>query len=127
MRKFKAIIIILCIFSLTGCATFIHGDSQYVEIDSVPQGATLYIDGNYFTTPAQVLLKRGHHIHEYQILVQKEGYKPAYAKIEQRLTGWLWGDIFWFIIPGILVDTINGAAFNLKPQEITVTLEESAK
>ena len=74
MRRFKAIIVILSIFFISGCATIMHGDSQYVEINSVPEGASLYIDGNYFTTPAAVLLKRGHHFHEYQLLVEKEGY-----------------------------------------------------
>lgn len=127
MIRGTIIIILATSFLLSGCATIMHGNSQYVEINSVPEGATAYIDGNYYTTPADVLLKRGHHMHEYQILVQKEGFKPGYATIEQRLSGWLWGDIVWFVIPGILVDAITGAAFNLHPAQITVELEESAK
>lgn len=104
-----------------------HGDSQYIKINSVPNGATAYIEGNYFITPAKVLLKRGYPMHEYQIVVQKEGFKPGYAKIEQKLSGWLWGDIIWGIIPGIAVDAITGAAFDLYPEQITVNLEGSVK
>lgn len=104
-----------------------HGDSQYVEINSVPAGATAYVGGNYFITPAKVLLKRGYPAQEYQILFQKEGFKPGYAKIGQKLSGWLWGDIIWGIIPGITVDAITGGAFDLYPQQISVNLQESAK
>lgn len=121
------IIIGVAIFFLSGCATIMHGDSQYVEINSVPSGATAHIEGNYFITPAKILLKRGYSLHEYQILVQKEGFKPGYAKISQKLSSWLWGDIIWGIIPGITVDAITGAAFDLTPKQITVNLEESAK
>jgi hypothetical protein len=123
----KNLTIIITLFFLSGCATIMHGDSQYIEINSEPQAATAYVDGNYFTTPATVLLKRGHHIHKYQIRVQKEGYKPAYATVELRLSKWLWGDIIWLVVPGVLVDAITGAAFNLYPSQITVRLEESAK
>lgn len=104
-----------------------HGDSQYVEINSQLSGASAYIEGNYFITPAKVLLKRGYPMHEYQILVQKEGYKPGYAKIYQKLSGWLWADIIWGIIPGITIDAITGAAFDLVPKQITVNLEGSTK
>ena len=127
MRRFSLIIVDLAIFFLSGCATIMHGDSQYVQIKSVPSGATAYIEGNYFITPAKVLLKRGLPTHEYQVLVEKEGYKPGYGKIGQKLSGWLWGDIIWGIIPGITVDAITGAAFDLEPTQITITLEERAK
>jgi len=112
---------------LAGCATIVHGNSQYVEIDSQPQGATAYVGGNYFITPAKVLLKRGYPMQDQQVLVQKEGYKPGYATISQSLSGWLWGDIIWGILPGLAVDAITGAAFNLHPAKIVVQLEPSAK
>jgi len=123
----RIIIVFLGLCFLSSCATIMHGDSQYVEVNSTPSGATAYIEGNSFLTPARILLKRGYPAHEYQILVQKEGFKPAYAKIEQNLSAWLWGDIIWGIIPGIVVDTITGAAFELYPDKISVQLEESAK
>lgn len=110
-----------------GCATIVHGNSQYVQIDSIPPGAQAFVDGVYITTPGKVLLKRGYPTQEHQIVVQKEGYKPAYATISQTLSGWLWGDLFWGILPGITVDIVTGAAFNLYPSKVTITLEPSAK
>lgn len=117
------------VFMLSGCATIMHGDSQYVNIDTDPKDASIQIQGQggRFTAPARILLKRGYPMQEYQILVEKEGYKPGYAKITQKLSAWLWGDIIWGIIPGIAIDMITGAAFDLKPAEITVELEESIK
>lgn len=128
--RFKAIYLVFalfCLFLLNGCATIVHGDSQYIEVDSKPAGASAYINGSYFITPAKVLLKRGYPTYEYQVLVQKEGYKPGYARITQRLSGWLWGDIFWGILPGLVVDSLTGGGFNLIPARIEVVLEPSAK
>lgn len=126
-RMIKNIIIFLPLLLFSGCATIIHGDSQYVNIDSSPQGATVFIEGNSFITPAKVLLKRGYPLKEYQLMLQKAGYKPGYAKIEQRSSGWLWLNILNGIIPGITVDFITGAAFDLVPSEVRVILEESVK
>ncbi|MFC1804769.1 PEGA domain-containing protein [Candidatus Omnitrophota bacterium] len=127
MSKMTKYLVIVCaVLLLSGCATIMHGDSQYVEIDSYPQGATAYIDGTYHVTPAKVLLKRGHPMKDYTILLEKEGYKPGYAKVEQKLSAWLWGDIVWAIVPGVAVDLLTGGAFKLRPQRVTVELEESA-
>jgi hypothetical protein len=123
----KIITALACLLSIGGCATIMHGDSQEVEISSIPAGAVAYIEGNSFITPARVRLKRGYPLQEQQILFQKEGFKPAYAKIEQKLSGWLWGDIIWGILPGLAVDAITGAAFDLHPTQITAILETSAK
>jgi hypothetical protein len=128
MRKkgILSMIIILTIF-VSGCATIMHGRSQYVQVDSVPSGASVYVEGNTFITPAKILLKRGAPMHEYQLLLQKEGFKPGYAKIGQKPSGWLWGDILWGIIPGITVDFLTGAAFDLYPHQVSVNLEQSVK
>ena len=41
----------------TGCAT-IRGDKQKMTIETDPAGANLVVDGQKFTTPAEVVLKR---------------------------------------------------------------------
>lgn len=127
MFKIFNLILLGLTFFLSGCATFIHGDSQYISINSNPAGASVYIEGATFITPAKVLLKRGYPMKDFQLLFQKEGYKPGYAKIEQKSSGWLWLNVLNGMIPGATVDFITGGAFNLYPTEIVVTLEESAK
>lgn len=123
----KSLIILVLVVFLSGCATIMNGDSQFVRINSQPEGAKVFVAGNYFITPAEVLLKRGYPMHEYQLLFEKEGYKPGYARIEQRLSKWLWGDIIYAVIPGVAVDFITGGAFKLYPKEISVKLEPSVK
>ena len=118
---------VLSLLLCSGCATIMHGTYQYVEIKSQPAAATAFVNGEAVITPAKVLLKRGFPTQEYQVLLEKDGYKPGYAKINQKLSGWLWGDIIWGILPGIAVDALSGAAFDLYPKQVMVNLEESAK
>lgn len=104
-----------------------HGDSQYVVINSQPPGATIQVAGRHFITPTRVLLKRGLPKDARQVIVEKEGFKPVYAEFNRKYSPWLWGDIMWGIIPGIAVDTLTGGAFDLYPQQLVVQLQESAK
>src|SRR3954452_15240865 len=59
-------------FLATGCAT-IRGDKQKMTISSDPSAARLTVDGQQYTTPAQVVLKRKD---VHRITVEKDGYQP---------------------------------------------------
>lgn len=126
LKIFKVILLGYVLF-LSGCATLVNSGSQYVNINSDPKGASVYIEGKTYITPTKVFLKRGLPMKEYQLLFEKQGYKPAYAKIEQTISGWVWLNILNGLIPGMTIDFITGGAFNLIPVDITVTLEKSAK
>ena len=123
----RKIIVLAGVLLLSGCATIMHGDSQYIVINSQPSEARIRVAGKSYITPTRVLFKRGLPIQEYQILAEKEGSRPATAKINRRYSSWLWGDILWGVIPGIAIDTLTGAAFDLYPDQLTVNLQESAK
>jgi hypothetical protein len=67
----------------TGCAT-IRGDKQKMTIETEPPGANLVVDGQKYTTPAQVELKRKE---THRIAVEKEGYRPIAFNLESTWDG----------------------------------------
>src|SRR4051794_28966841 len=67
----------------TGCAT-IRGDKQKMTIETDPAGANLVVDGQKFTTPAEVVLKRKD---AHRIIVEKDGYRPIAFNLESTWDG----------------------------------------
>lgn len=73
MRQFLALVAMVgLVFAGVGCAT-IRGDKQKMTISSDPTGARLTVDGQQYTTPAEVLLKRKD---THRVTVEKDGYQP---------------------------------------------------
>ena len=104
----------------------IRGSSQIVPIESTPTGATVTVQrtGEVVTTPTSIVLVRRHH---HIIRVEKEGYRTEAVTLESKTA---WGSLFrnvvwihpigWII--GVIVDTSTGAAKELNPEELDVTL-----
>jgi hypothetical protein len=67
----------------TGCAT-IRGDKQKMTIETDPAGANLVVDGQKYTTPAEVVLKRKD---AHRITVEKDGYRPIAFNLESTWDG----------------------------------------
>jgi hypothetical protein len=67
----------------TGCAT-LRGGEQKMKIETEPTGASLTVDSQHYTTPAEVVLKRkdAHHI-----TVSKAGYRPITFNFESTWDG----------------------------------------
>ena len=71
----SAILFLVSIFSLIGCASIAHGTKQILKINSEPSGAKVYVKGvQIATTPAQIELKRKQS--STVIRVEKDGYEP---------------------------------------------------
>lgn len=117
----KFIAVILCVL-LTACATVIHEKKQKVTINSVPEGATLTIDGKIYLTPATVPLNGKS---EYYFTLTKPGYQPATGKVDGEFRIWssVVGNIFNLTgVIGLAVDLWgSGNAFELE-KDNTVTL-----
>ena len=121
----KRIIIKTFLFSLIlllpSCATIISGSRQYVEISSEPSSAKVYINEiEMGKTPFQKNLKRNQ---EYQLILKLDGYKTYETKLERKFNVWYLGNILIGGTVGIIVDTITGAMFKLKPEEIDGNLK----
>jgi hypothetical protein len=120
MKKLSSVIIsIVCAFFISGCATIIHDSRQNIAVHTTPTGANVMLDGQQQTSPT-VFNVRGSS--GYNILVNKDGYKPGYAHVDGkfRFGSVILGNILW-LLPGLIVDLATGAAYEMQ-NEVTVPL-----
>ncbi|MCE2732941.1 MAG: PEGA domain-containing protein [Chryseotalea sp.] len=134
IKKITSSILLLMLLSgLTNCASIIHGSRQKVDFNSQPTGARILIDGkDYGTTPNSISLRRkGREVgeptnkREYNVSIQMEGYYPYDVKIKRDLDGWLFGNIIFGGIIGIIIDASNGSMYRLTPNQINVQLNRT--
>ena len=99
------------------------GGSQTVGIATNPVDATVTIEGQKYTTPARIDLKRSQN---YTGIVEKDGYETASFTITKKISGWIWGNIVFGGLIGLVVDLAIGGAHNLAPENVTVDLHRAA-
>jgi len=118
--------ICVALLTLVGCAYIVTKDSQDVSVDSQPKGAKVVVktSGGVVAfegeTPASVRLKRKN---EYVVTVSLEGYKEATVRIGKTINPYIIGNLICGGIPGLVVDGITGAMWQLEPDQIVVTLQ----
>lgn len=111
------------------CASIIHGSKQSVTFQTNPAGATVEVfDGmgvsyGVCDTPCSLDLKRKR---EYKIKISKPGYASAEMVIQKKSDGWIWGNILFGGVIGLIVDFTTGAAYKLDPSALHVTLSEES-
>lgn len=124
-----SLVSITALVLVTGCATIMSGTKQKIKIASTPTDANITIsqfdqnqESAYWTgtTPATVKVNRKN---SYQVKISLKGYQPVEVPIEYKsMNGWVWGNIIFGGILGTVVDTVDGAANELGPDDINVTL-----
>lgn len=84
MNRLMTLVAVLGLASLgTGCAT-LRGSTQKLKFDTDPSAATLTVNGQKYTTPAVVELKRKE---AHRVLVEKAGYRPVAFNLESTWDG----------------------------------------
>jgi len=106
-------------FADLGCATLMSGVQQKIEVSSSPEGAQVVCDGGQRTvTPGVILVqKRAHH----RLTFSKPGYLPVSVELPRRVQWLVLGDVFFLILPGLVIDFLGGGAFAL-PEQMKVRL-----
>lgn len=129
-RFFKQIAMLMLVTLLvSGCATIVSGSKQNVKITSDPSVADVKIEQLLLTTnvvewegktPANIkLLRKG----SFLVTVSFPGYQKAEIPISSAgMNGWVWGNLAFGGLIGILIDMSTGAAAALQPGEINVKL-----
>ncbi len=125
-RLLAAVALAGLFFPGAGCATIVSGEVQKIKVTSEPPGAVVIAEpGKHrVTTPADLALPRGGG--PYRLTFEKEGWRPADAPLSKGLNGWLFGNLFFGGILGIVVDLASGAAYDLSPEEVHVVLTPAA-
>jgi hypothetical protein len=105
---------------LCSCASIIHGTHQDVGISSNPTGAQVSVDGQVKgATPVVAnLTRKDNHI----VRIELAGYKPYETTLTRKVSGWVWGNIVFGGLIGLAVDAINGALYNLTPEQVSAAL-----
>lgn len=120
MRLFS-ITTILAAAMLGGCASIINGSTQEIAFTSQPSQATITIDGvERGTTPVSVELARGE---RHTVVMSLEGYETEEIALEQRVNGWVWGNILVGGLIGLVVDASTGAMYRIDPETLRTRLE----
>ena len=116
--------LIISIFS--GCATIVNDSQAPVTITSNPDGAKFIVSsGEQGVTPATIDLKRGS---DYTIEITKPGYQTQTQVLNSHFDHWLeatLGNIWNYIIPGLIVDAIDGRAEEFDKKMVHVELNQA--
>ena len=127
MKRFLSFFFTAIIISiLSGCATIVNDSQAPVTITSNPDGAKFIVSsGEQGVTPATIDLKRGS---DYTIEITKPGYQTQTQVLNSHFDHWLeatLGNIWNYIIPGLIVDAIDGRAEEFDKKMIHVELNQA--
>lgn len=103
-----------------GSATIFKGTSQAISINSDPEGAKVYIDGQLMgNTPLSISEKKSLSSHE--IRLEKEGYNGVSRTLEKSYDPVAILNVFWDLST---TDMLTGAAFEYSPNHYMIQLEQ---
>lgn len=119
----KIFVIISALVILSGCATIIHGSKEDIGISSSPTNASVTIDNKAMgKTPLSVKLTRKDlHV----IKINMDGYKPYELQVSRKVSGWIAGNVIFGGLIGLAVDAIDGALYQLSPDNVNAMLSHS--
>jgi len=121
--KIIALSITSCLL-FSSCATIIKGSKQEFNITSNPSQATVYVNENPIgKTPITTKLARKEK--NTKIKLTLEGYKDVEIPLTREGNGWVWGNIVFGGIIGLIVDLSDGAIYQLTPKQINAELAKS--
>jgi PEGA domain-containing protein len=114
--------VFVAIFALfqTGCASIMSGSHQAVSFNSIPDGATITVDGQQLgQTPLAVKLSRKRN----QILeATKEGYKKFTVPLTTGFNVAVLGDLICSGPFGTSTDASTGALYEYQPNQYNIVL-----
>lgn len=120
------------------CATIVGDRTQLMTITSTPSAARVSITDEKGVlvfegqTPTNVTLQKSDGSYwggkNYSVRIEKEGYEIQTIPVTSSVNGWYIGGNFIFggLIGWFIVDPLNGAMYNLAPEQITATLGQQA-
>lgn len=132
-EKLVLIALFVLLFLLEGCATVVKGGKQKVTINSIPSKAYVKVFDKsgklaaFGETPFEAELSRGAGAFSgaaYKLVFEKSGYFSKEMELKSQLD-WGWfvgGNIPLAIVPGLLIDPVTGAMWNLADGKVDADL-----
>lgn len=122
IRTLSIVSLLISVFS--GCASVTRGTKDTLVVESNPAGASVRLStGETGKTPTSFKLSRKK---EFDVVIEKEGYESLTVHVSSQVSGkgsiGMAGNVLVGGIIGVGVDAVTGAAKDLKPNPISVTL-----
>ncbi|MCJ7680004.1 MAG: PEGA domain-containing protein [Candidatus Aminicenantes bacterium] len=118
---FNLTVVLTLALVLSGCATIFKGEYTDVSVKSEPDGARVFINGDYYgQTPLRLELKTNQ---SYTIEFKRDGYKTQVRHIKNEIgVGWVVLDVICGLVP-VVIDALTGAWYDLDQKYVNVILE----
>jgi len=117
---FGSMLLVALALAQTGCCSIVSGTTQQVAINSTPSGATVSVNGMPSAqTPVTLPLRRGS---SNAISIEKEGYEPYDVALSRGMNGWVFGNILFGGLIGLVVDVADGAIYTISPDSVFANL-----
>jgi hypothetical protein len=112
------------VLALTGCAAVLGTKQKNFDLQSTPQGADVFLDGNRLgSTPVQVKLSNQA---QHTFVFKKEGYKDATCTLAKGTgAGWVIFDVLTGLVP-IVIDAATNSWSQIKGSTCSGALEPIA-
>ena len=119
----RAFLVVGSSIALSGCSTIFTGTKSKVQIESVPSGARVQVDGvdRGVVTPTPVSLKRGASGQTVTLLMS--GYRPKSFQPETTFSTVSVLNLFSLLGWGI--DAASGALWTYEPKFYSIQLERA--
>jgi len=113
------VVVVLAVLAY-GCASIMHGTRQDLGVSSSPSGAQITVDGiSHGKTPCVCkLTRKDNHV----VQIELDGYQPYELSVTRKVSGWVWGNILFGGLIGLAVDAIDGALYNLNPDQVMANM-----
>jgi hypothetical protein len=120
MKRSLSILCIISFLSMSGCATLSKGTMTKVDMQSNPERADVYVNGQWAgKTPLQLNLAVNK---SYAVEFRAEGYQPRVYHINNRIgAGWVVLDVLLGLVP-VIVDAATGSWYHLDQENIDAVL-----
>ena len=123
----RAVGLVCLVGSLGACATVTRGVHQSWSVQTVPDGAAVATSNGFACkqTPCSFRMERKS---EFEVTITKPGYKEWHGRVTHAVAGGgavgVAGNVVVGGVIGIGVDALSGAALDLKPNPLKVTLDK---
>jgi len=138
MKKFLKPLSLILVIVFAGCATIVGDKTHLMPINSTPDSATVLITDEKGVqvfrgqTPTTVTLQKSDGSYwggkNYTVKISKDGYDAQIITVTSSPNGWyIAGNlVFGGLIGWFIVDPLNGAMYNLSPEQVTASLGEKS-
>ena len=122
MKKTVSILVLMTfVLMLSNCATIFKGEYRDISINSEPDDAQVYVNGEFQgRTPLKLELRPDQ---SYTIEFRRAGYKIQVKQIHNNIgVGWIVLDVLMGVVP-VLVDALTGAWYEFDQKYVNALLE----